>query len=126
MAFNHHEWYLKNKKRVLEARHRNYWTNRERECLARRNRYFRSRLRVLIHYSGKPPFCKCCREERIEFLSVDHTRGGGRKHRKEIRGGAGSFYRWLEKNNFPEGFTILCHNCNLSKGFYGYCAHWFP
>lgn len=30
---------------------------------------------------------------------------------------------WLKKNDYPKGFQILCHNCNMSKGFYGYCPH---
>ena len=30
---------------------------------------------------------------------------------------------WIIKNNFPEGFKILCHNCNNAKGFYGKCPH---
>jgi len=24
--------------------------------------------------------------------------------------------RWIIKNNFPEYFKILCHNCNHAKG----------
>ena len=24
---------------------------------------------------------------------------------------------WIVKNNFPKGFQILCHNCNLAKGY---------
>ena len=27
------------------------------------------------------------------------------------------------KNNFPKGFQILCHNCNIAKGHYGKCPH---
>jgi hypothetical protein len=30
------------------------------------------------------------------------------------------------QNNFPEGFQILCHNCNFAKGFprnNGKCPH---
>jgi hypothetical protein len=29
----------------------------------------------------------------------------------------------LIKNNFPDGFQVLCHNCNMSIGLYGYCPH---
>lgn len=29
----------------------------------------------------------------------------------------------LKRNKFPKGYRILCHNCNLSKSFYGYCPH---
>jgi len=34
-----------------------------------------------------------------------------------------NFYRWLKQNNFPEGFRVLCINCNFSLGIYGYCPH---
>jgi hypothetical protein len=22
-----------------------------------------------------------------------------------------------------KGYRVLCHNCNLARGFYGYCPH---
>ena len=31
--------------------------------------------------------------------------------------------QWIKKNNFPKGFQILCHNCNVAKGIYGECPH---
>ena len=79
------------------------------------------------HYSNtSSPSCACCGETFIEFLSIDHINGGGRSHRKEIRDGVGSYssmYLWLIDNDFPEGFQVLCMNCNTSIGFYGYCPH---
>lgn len=41
-------------------------------------------------------------------------------NRKEIKI---SIYRWLRINKYPKGFRTLCHNCNMSYGFYGYCPH---
>ena len=35
-------------------------------------------------------------------------------------------YRWLIKHKFPSGIQILCHNCNLAKGYYGSCPHQDP
>lgn len=82
------------------------------------------RIKILLHYGGNPPKCTCCGEEKIEFLAVDHENGGGNKHRKEVPGrGSGGVYTWIIKNNFPKGFRILCHNCNSSLGYYGYCPH---
>ena len=79
------------------------------------------RITVLQHYSGSEiPYCACCGESRIEFLAVDHINGDGAEHRKKY---PGNMFVWLIKNNFPDGFQILCHNCNLSRGFYGYCPH---
>jgi len=81
----------------------------------------RLRIRVLNHYGGLPPKCACCGESQIEFLCIDHIHGGGIKYRREAKGG--HFYQWLKNNNFPEGYQVLCHNCNMAKGFYGYCPH---
>lgn len=77
----------------------------------------RVREEVLKHYGGQ---CACCKEATYEFLAIDHINGGGRKHRTEINT---PLPYWLKKNGFPEGFRILCHNCNLAKGRYGYCPH---
>lgn len=57
-------------------------------------------------------------------MAIDHTQGGGKRHRAKLKteGGRG-FYHWLIKNGFPEGFRVLCHNCNNALGFYGYCPH---
>jgi hypothetical protein len=79
---------------------------------------------VLIHYNGNPPRCACCGESHIEFLTIDHINGGGCQHRKRIgKLGGWVFYRWLINNNFPEGFQVLCANCNLGKGICGECPH---
>lgn len=80
------------------------------------------RLEVLIHYSGDPPKCQCCGENKLEFLSIDHIDGDGHLHRKEDPS-SGKLDRWLKRNNFPEGFRILCMNCNWARGIYGYCPH---
>ena len=76
-----------------------------------------ARFRVITHYGGK---CECCGENKKEFLAIDHIKGGGRQHRKII---GGNIARWIIMNNFPKEFRILCHNCNMSLGVYGYCPH---
>jgi len=84
---------------------------------AKRNR--ENRERCLAHYGGK---CECCGESRYEFLAIDHADGNGAKHRKKDNS-AVRIAVWLIKNNFPDGFRVLCHNCNCAIGFYGYCPH---
>ena len=81
------------------------------------------RINVLSHYGGNPPKCICCNETEIKFLAIDHIDGGGHQHNIKLRRWGGSFYRWLKNNNYPSGFQILCHNCNMAKGFYGKCPH---
>jgi len=68
--------------------------------------------------------CSCCGESELDFLAIDHINGGGTKHRKELKGGGTQVYVWLKKNNYPEDFRVLCHNCNW--GMYknnGICPH---
>lgn len=85
-----------------------------------RRRYIRNlRLEIINHYGGK---CKCCGETSKEFLAIDHINGCGTKQRKKIGGGV-NFYNWIKRNNFPNTLRVLCHNCNQSLGFYGYCPH---
>jgi len=101
-----------------------YYQNRERILAQNKKSAQKLRLEVLLHYGGDPPKCSCCDEPHVEFLSIDHINGDGTKHRREIGvGGGGSFYYWLKRNNYPEGFRVLCHNCNASFGLYGHCPH---
>lgn len=65
---------------------------------------------------------RSCGEDTYKFLAIDHINGGGGADRKIV--GAGfPFYQSLIKRRFPDGFQVLCHNCNLAKGFYGVCPH---
>lgn len=83
--------------------------------------YKRSRRQqVLDHYGNK---CACCGESRFEFLSMDHISGGGTADRRKsgLRGNA--IIGWIIRNNYPDTFRILCHNCNQAIGFYGICPH---
>lgn len=77
---------------------------------------------VLEHYGHK---CSCCGESRSEFLALDHADGGGHKAREEkIHPKSGkALYKWIQERGYPDMFRLLCHNCNLSLGFYGYCPH---
>jgi hypothetical protein len=76
-----------------------------------RRRYREQRAAALAHYSDTtPPSCACCRTAYPEFLALDHIDGGGSAHRREV--GANRIYSWLAKHGYPEGFRVLCHNCN--------------
>lgn len=115
--------YRKNNKDRDKAR---YTLNRNIILKTMQKRNQERRLFALKYLSGEIPFCACCGEKHLEFLSIDHINGGGNKHRKEMvnqGGSGGNIYWWLIKNDFPPGFQVLCHNCNMAKGFYGHCPH---
>lgn|SRR3990167_5983455 len=113
------EWRRKNKKKahVIAMRYRD---RIKPEWLAKQKVYREHiRFAALKAYSNGKPACACCNEKILQFLCIDHTKGGGNKHRKEI----GNIYRWLRREKYPKGFRVLCHNCNLAIGFYGICPH---
>jgi hypothetical protein len=29
----------------------------------------------------------------------------------------------LRRDNYPDGYRVLCANCNFSRGIHGYCPH---
>ena len=78
---------------------------------------------VLMHYSGDNPQCACCGENHLQFLALDHVNGGGNKEKKILRKTGTRFFGWLKSHNYPSGYRVLCHNCNMSMGFYGFCPH---
>ena len=66
---------------------------------------------VLEHYGT---ICPCGFSDQ-RALSIDHINGKGTKHRRQI--GASRFYIWLRKNNFPDGYQVLCMNCQFIKRY---------
>jgi len=75
---------------------------------------------VFAHYGNK---CECCGESIFELLCLDHINGGGTRQRRETGKHSSTFYAQLRREGYPEGFRILCYNCNQSFGAYGYCPH---
>jgi len=89
------------------------------------------RLNVLQTYSKRLsnsdiPCCNCCGENfHIDFLAIDHIAGRQQMDSEPelIKLGYSSelsgydLKNWLIKNDFPEGFQILCHNCNSAKKY---------
>ena len=96
---------------------------KNRDKLKEKSILFRKEF-LTIYSDNKEPYCKCCNEKEIKFLSLDHIYGGGTKERKLIAcKGGNSFYWYLKKLGYPEDYQVLCHNCNMAKGLYGKCPH---
>lgn len=104
------------------------WRRANRARIAETSKTWRKSVRseVLEAYGGK---CACCGEARNEFLAIDHVNGDGADHREMVTNGrtrhegGAVVYSWLKRNGYPEGFRVLCHNCNCARGYYGYCPH---
>jgi len=76
-----------------------------------------NRYEVLYWYSDGLMKCNVCGEDHREFLCIDHIDDTGAEHRKEMGFGGGRIYRYLLKNKFPEGYQVLCNNCNFLKEY---------
>jgi len=109
--------------KLIEQAHK--WKKEHRKERLESDKRYRDKLRndILIHYGGNPPTCACCGEQEIKFLGLDHINGNGTQERKRLRHFGDSLYAWLRKHDYPKGYQVLCHNCNLAKGFYGRCPH---
>ena len=108
------DWYLKHQTEV-KARVTSY-RDSHKELIRLQNRAWhrKIRLEVLAHYSRtQTPRCTNCGVSDIDVLCIDHINGGGHEHRKIV--GFANFYNYLRRNGYPEGFQVLCANCNLKK-----------
>lgn len=104
----------RNARRAVKGRQE----DRAAEAAAARAAYAKLKMTTLAVYGGK---CACCGEGHPAFLCVDHVNGGGNQHRKTI---GNVLYRWLAKNGYPEGFRVLCWNCNNGRDVNGgVCPH---
>lgn len=102
-----------------------------RENERKRGRAYWAKLRheVFMAYGGY--ICNCCGETEPLFLSIDHVNNDGAKHRRQLgynsgngKGASSRTWKWLKDNNYPEGFQVLCMNCNLGKARNkGKCPH---
>lgn len=76
----------------------------------------RVKIEVFSYYSNGTPECAHCGITDIDILCIDHINGGGNTHKKSLgEGGRRNFYWWLRREGFPEGYQVLCRNCNWKK-----------
>lgn len=107
-------WRQKHPERSRQIKLEGYYRHREENLLRMREWGQKVKKEVLTHYGNDKCACVICRESRLACLSIDHIDKNGYEHRKKV--GAGSrLYRWLIKNNYPEGFQTLCMNCQFIK-----------
>lgn len=87
----------------------------------------KNKLAAFRAYGGV--FCACCEEPHHECLSIDHINNDGARHRRAICGKDRTepknreIYLWLKINGYPDGFQVLCLNCNNAKRTHPVCPH---
>lgn len=93
------------------------------EHRAEKSAYYKARNKkltqeVLGHYSNGTPICAHCGETDLVVLCIDHINNDGAEQRRKMgwgRGAGNVLYYWLVANKFPEGYQVLCYNCNIRK-----------
>lgn len=108
---------------IEKAKYMKAYRLRHKERLSKMNKAWYASLRreVLGHYSKGKIECNCCGEDEYMFMALDHINGGGTQHRLQL--GSKAIYSRLKQDGYPDGFQVLCHNCNSAKGYYGGCPH---
>lgn len=117
------EWqkeYRKNHKDKIKESHRKWrLENPERDNELGRIERQRLKMAILSHYSPNKVCCSSCGFNDVRALQLDHINNNGAEERVRLFGNrtcAGTtFYRWVRRNNFPEGYAVLCANCNIIK-----------
>lgn len=71
----------------------------------------RKKEKLVRHYSKGTMKCESCGFSDIRALNIDRIDNSGHEHRKTVD----NVYDWLIRENFPEGFAVLCSNCNWKK-----------
>ncbi len=113
----HHNYYLKNKERIITYI-RNY---REEHLGYQYNRRRETKIKILTHYGNGKCACVQCGESRLPCLSLDHINNDGAKDRLNRIGEKNNYntklFLQLIKEDFPQGYQTLCMNCHFFKHY---------
>lgn len=105
----HAKYRAENKDRVRAARNRRYANNKEQDRIWRENGLNRLRDDIFGHYGNT---CSNCGESNRDLLVLVYT-GKGDDPMKVDAGGSAKRYRRIRKADYPSGYTVMCHNCNV-------------
>jgi hypothetical protein len=108
------EYYLKHKENRDEYNRKKREENPKLQNFFSNRSYHKTRLEVIAHYSPDISCVKCGFKNHIAALSIDHIDGSGNEMRRNVKGHS-QIYRWLKKNEYPEGYQVLCMNCQFIK-----------
>ncbi len=112
-------YYLKNRESIIKKNSIYVKINRLQHNARGTKAKNKLKREVFSHYCGGEARCQECKQiDDLGLLTIDHINGGGNKHRREIgkrNCGGYKIYQWLKRNSYPEGFQVLCFNCQFKK-----------
>ena len=107
------EEYKANTEKYLVQAKKSRTKHRTKILLQKKKKFEGYRLDVLTYYSKGTPKCKNCGITGMPFLQIDHIYGRKAMGQTRTDGGV-RLYRELHKKH-PEGYQVLCSNCNMMK-----------
>lgn len=133
MSFDFKKYRAENRDKLIESRRQWRRDNKQRDAQLNKNERLRLKSEALSHYCFKTVTigsivvritqyainCVRCGFSDERALQIDHIDDNGANERERACGrrtAAGTtFYRWLRKNRWPDGYQVLCANCNWIK-----------
>jgi hypothetical protein len=74
------------------------------------------KIDIISYYSkGTMKCANCGYDKNINAFHLDHIYGNGNISRKKLGQGGWGYYRKLQQAGYPNGYQILCANCNCIK-----------
>src|SRR5579884_3642938 len=115
---NHRERDRRWRQRHPEYNKKDYWRNPEKHREWVRRYRQRLKMEVLSHYGNGIPQCACCGEKTLQFLTIDHINGGGRREKvSDTRLRAGSpMYARLKRSAYPQERPVIYSKYTCPKG----------
>lgn len=118
----HRELYHRRIEHEHERSRKKYLRFKDRIQVYRKTRSDIIKRFAIAYYSDGTYSCNCCGENMYGFLTIDHINNDGALHRK-VEKRYTNVYHWLRNNLYPDGFQVLCYNCNCAKQFNRGCPH---
>ena len=89
---------------------------------------FDVKTEVFSYYSKKIsnsdiPICACCLYDDLRALTLDHIKGRMNVSPEEKQLGGVPLWKFVKAKGLPDGYQILCFNCNTMKGNKPQCPH---
>lgn len=108
------EYYSKNKERIDALNKEWKQKNPDRRKTTSLYHYYALQHDAVMAYGGYR--CNWCGIDEPLVLAIDHVNNDGKEHRKQLGTlGGQKLYKWLKDNGYPDGFQVLCMNCNHAK-----------